>query len=251
MIRGLIFDINGTVSDILTDEGHDELWRTLGNFLEYQGIFIAPAELREHYFELNRLQRKRSGEEFPEFDVVRLFAELLEKLATKDFYALSPSKREKLPVVFAEIFRAASRFQLKRYPEVRRTLRKLRENYRLAALSDGQSLWALPEIRSVGLEGFFDPVIISSDLGYRKPDERMFTGMLKALDMKPEEVIFIGNDMFRDVYGAQRVGIRTVFFLSNQGEQKMADVRPDYIIYHFNELPEAVRFLEERDRAAQ
>ena len=46
MIRGLIFDINGTVIDILTNEGEENIYRVLSNFLDYQGIALSPDELR-------------------------------------------------------------------------------------------------------------------------------------------------------------------------------------------------------------
>ena len=61
MIRGLIFDINGTTSDILTNEYHDEIYRVLANFLDYQGIALRPDELREMYSAINKRQRKNSG----------------------------------------------------------------------------------------------------------------------------------------------------------------------------------------------
>ena len=72
----------------------------------------------------------------------------------------------------------------------------------------------------------------------------MFKTALDAMNLTPDEVLFIGNDMFRDVLGPKQMGIRTVFFKSNQGDQKARGAEPDYIIYSFNQLPEAIRFLE-------
>ena len=66
------------------------------------------------------------------------------------------------------------------------------------------------------------------------------------MHMEPSEVLFVGNDMYRDVYGAQKLGIKTVFFRSNQGQQEKEGVEPDYIIYNFQELLNAARFFEER-----
>ena len=80
----------------------------------------------------------------------------------------------------------------------------------------------------------------------KHPDVRMFESMLVQMNLTPAEVIFIGNDMYRDVFGANRLGIKTVFFKSNQGEQRKSGAEPDYIIYDFRQLPEAVRFLEAR-----
>ena len=138
-------------------------------------------------------------------------------------------KLQALPGFLAEAYRAASRFKLQLYPDVLKVLSALRGHYRMAALSDGQSVWAIPELRSVGLLEYFDPVLISSDLGYRKPDPRMFEKTLDKMNLAPSEVLFIGNDMYRDVFGAHHLGIKTVFFKSNQGEQRNMGAEPDYL----------------------
>ncbi len=243
MIKGLLFDVNGTITDILTNEGHDDMYRMLSNFLDYQGVSISADEVKRLYFEINKRQRKSSGEEFPEFDAVGIFREIVEQNASDYTKALPQEKQNLLPQILAEVFRAASRFKLQPYPGVVDVLNSLREQYRLGALSDGQHVWAIPELRSAGLLEFFDPLIISSDLKFRKPDRRMFELILKQMELTPEEVLFVGNDMYRDVFGAHEAGIKTVFFKSNQGEQKYSGAEPDYIIYDFHQLPEAVRFL--------
>ncbi len=99
-------------------------------------------------------------------------------------------------------------------------------------------------MHAVGLSGYFDPIIVSGNFGYRKPDERLFAAALTAMKMEPSEVLYVGNDMYRDVYGAQRLGMKTVFFKSNQGTQEKEGVKADYIIYNFSELLDAIRFFE-------
>ena len=58
MIKGLIFDINGTVTDILTNEGYDDIYRVMANLLDYQGITLSADEVRRLYFEINKRQRR-------------------------------------------------------------------------------------------------------------------------------------------------------------------------------------------------
>jgi putative hydrolase of the HAD superfamily len=135
--------------------------------------------------------------------------------------------------VLAETYRAASRFRLQLYPSVMDTLRQLQPKYHLAAITDAQVAYALPELNAVGLSGFYDPIIVSENFGYRKPDDRLFKKVLAGMKMQPSEVLFVGNDMYRDVFGAQKLGIKTVFFKSNQGVQEKVGVQPDYIIYNF------------------
>ena len=144
----------------------------------------------------------------------------------------------------ATVFRAASQFRLEPYTGVTEVLTMMKKRYHLGAVSDGQSLWARPELRMAGLEKFFEFVIVSGDHGFRKPDKRMFTMALEKLHVTPAETVYVGNDMYRDVYGAKNAGIKSIFFKSNQGEHSFCGAEPDYIIYNFNELPRAVEFLE-------
>lgn len=249
-LKGLLFDLNGTLIDILTDEGHDDLYRTLSNFLSYQGVILPPRELKDEFFELSREQRRSSAEAYPEIDVVEVFQRLLRRHAGRANRELPEGKRALLPLLLAEVFRAASRFRLELYPGVLAVLEQLHGKLPMAAVSDGQSAWALPELRAVRLATFFDPVIISETYGYRKPDPRLFQAALTAMKLQPENVIFVGNDIYRDVYGAQCLGMKTVFFRSNQGEHYRDGVEPDYIIYDFAELPTAIDFLRQQQPRA-
>jgi len=246
MIKALLFDVNGTVSDILTDESGHEVYRVVANLLSYQGIELAPDAVRELFWEINKRQRSESKEEHPEFDAVKIFAEIMDRHASNYTLGLPAAKREMLPLFLAETFRAASRYKLQLYPGVRKVLDALAVSYQLAAVSDGQAVWARPELYSVGLLDVFDPLIISSDLGFRKPDRRIYEAALAKMDLWPEEVIFVGNDMYRDVWGPHQLGMKTVFFKSNQGDHSPQGVEADYIIYRFEELPEAIRHIEKK-----
>jgi len=245
--KSILFDINGTLVDILTDEGRDDIYRTISNFMRYQGIFISADNLRKDYFARLQQQKKASGEEFPEFDAVQLWFDFLTD-QTVDMGLKKPGaqKFRYMSRFLAEMYRAASMFKLQLYPGVEETLTALAKGYRLAALSDAQSAWAVPELRVVQLENFFETIVVSGDLGYRKPDQRIFSLALKRLKLLPQEVLFVGNDMYRDVYGAQQAGLQTVYFATNQGRSKHKETEPDYIIYNFNELPTAVAFLESK-----
>lgn len=244
IIKGIIFDINGTLSDIRTNEWHDDVYRVISNLLSYQGILLEPNAVKELYFQIMKEQRAAYGERHPEFDAVGIFREIITRHATDFTRSLHTEKLEQLPRFLAETHRAASRFQLQLYPGVANTIAQLNSKYHLAIVSDGQAVYAIPELNAVGLSGCFDPIIISEHFGYRKPDKRLFMAALSEMKMDVSEVLFVGNDMCRDVYGAQSLGVKTVFFKSNQGAQEKEGVKPDYIIYSFPQLLDAVRFFE-------
>lgn len=239
-IKGLLFDFNGTLIDILTNEGEDIPFRVTANFLAFHHVKIAPGQLKEEYFKRNKEQRAKSKEEFPEFDVEKIFREIIYLYTLRE----EPEQLKSLPKVTSIVFRSAMTYQLQTYNGVIEVLENLKGRYKMGAVSDGQSLWALPEMRACSLEGYFSPVIVSGDYGFRKPDKRLFTIALEKMGLAPEEVVYIGNDMYRDVFGAAECGMRTIFFKSNQGDHSPSGREPDYIIYEFRELLKAVRFLE-------
>ncbi len=240
-IQGLIFDVNGTLIDISTDEGKESIYRAIATFLLYQGVRVDWQALKDEYYKTMSEQRKASAEEHPEFDAVGVWREIVSR--RPEVGGLTRRKQDSLPRFLAEMYRALSLDRLQLYPDVWDVLVELRPRFKLAALSDAQSAWALSELRAVGVDSFFKPIVVSGDLGFRKPDGRIFQKALRGLALRPENVLFVGNDMYRDIYGAGRAGLKTVFFASNQGRRQMNGVEPEYIIYRFGELRQAIEFF--------
>jgi epoxide hydrolase-like predicted phosphatase len=67
----------------------------------------------------------------------------------------------------------------------------------------------------------FDISIFSSEVGLRKPDERFYRMILKRLDVKSEESIFV-DDFPENVVGAAKLGFRTVHFINTR--QTIAEI---------------------------
>jgi len=242
-IGGILFDLYGTLIDIHTDEDSEEIYRAISQFLTYQGISLDRREIRDQYYRIMEEQRLARGEEYAEFDAVKVWREFIRR--NPGTSALIPgAKLKQLPSFLADIYRGISRQRLKLYPEVKTVLDALRTRFRLGVVSDGQSGWAVPEMRNLGVESYFNPIIISSNYGFRQPDGRLFEIALSRLGLAPKQVVFVGNDVYRDIFGAVRLGIKTVFFSSNQGTKKIDGVEPDYIIHQFAELRQAISFLK-------
>ena len=119
---------------------------------------------------------------------------------------------------------------------VRDVLDALRERYPLALVTDAQSSYARGELHKVGLLDYFDPIIVSGDHGYRKPDRRLFQFALDGMGVAAENALYVGNDMYRDIFGAREVGMKTVMFDSDQGANVHLDCVPDFTIADFRDL---------------
>jgi putative hydrolase of the HAD superfamily len=247
-IRALLFDVNGTLVDIETDEGMEEVYRAIGHFLTYQGIDLRRGQVRALYFQIMKEQFAASKEAYPEFDVVAVWRELLRRYATDYTRSLEPEKLLQMPLFLAQLQRGISRKRLAAFPQTQEILAELKTRYRLAVVSDAQSAYGLPELRAVGLADYFAPIIISGDYGYRKPDSRLFQAALTELHLRPEEAIFVGNDRFRDVLGARQAGMKTILYCPQGNAGGSPETEPDYILYNYADLPRALEFFAAQER---
>ena len=238
-IKGIVFDLYGTIIDIETDESMEEIYRGIAHFLTYHGVYLHRWEVKDLYYRILKEQKEQSEEEYPEIDVESIWNTFLTHQGMKGAAA-----RKRLARTLSHIYRGISRKRLRLYPSVKDVLDELRATCRLALISDAQTCYALPEIRAVGLDGYFDPVIISADYGFRKPDPRLIQRALEMMSYAPSEVICIGNDMYRDIYGASMFGIKTIFIASNQGKQSYGDVTADYAVSRFEDVLTGVEALK-------
>ncbi len=99
--------------------------------------------------------------------------------------------------------------RVKPYGGVVKALENLKaRGYKLGVLSDfpvGRKL------EYFHLESWWDVVMSSEDCGYLKPSCRPFMSLARALDCKPEEVLYVGNNHAYDICGAAAAGMKTVY----------------------------------------
>jgi putative hydrolase of the HAD superfamily len=235
-IRAVAFDVNGTLVRILTDDGMEQIFRSIAHFLTYQGIHLHRHQVRDLYFHIMREQQQASPEEHPEFDAVGIWRSIIQAHQTEFTRALPAEKLEQMPLFLAEMYRGISRCRLRLYPHVREVLDVLRERYPLAVVTDAQSAYARAELHKVGLLDYFDPIVVSGDHGYRKPDRRLFQLALDGMGVVAEHALYVGNDMHRDIFGAQEAGMTTVMVESDQGADVHLNCVPDYSITDLRDL---------------
>jgi putative hydrolase of the HAD superfamily len=62
------------------------------------------------------------------------------------------------------------------------------------------------------LNRYFDTIIISEEAGFSKPDKRIFELALNKLNVQSEDVLFVGDDLEKDIAGCQNANIKGVWF---------------------------------------
>lgn len=119
-------------------------------------------------------------------------------------------------------------------------LRELREaGLTLAIVSNLTTRIQLKKIEDLGIEPLVDLVLTSEETGREKPSSIMFTQPLAQLDLRPSEVVMVGDSVEADIEGGNAVGLTTV--LCNNDATGLSDYeRPDYRIDTFSEIVEVV-----------
>lgn len=123
-------------------------------------------------------------------------------------------------------------------PGATETLRHLRKNrVMLALVTNGSSDVQRNKISRFDLGPLFDELIIEGELGFGKPDERIFLHALDRLNIAAAEAWMIGDDLERDIAGARRLGIFSLWVDSGiAGSSTPQGVQPDRIIKSVSEL---------------
>jgi putative hydrolase of the HAD superfamily len=119
---------------------------------------------------------------------------------------------------------------LELYPDVMPLLKALGSRYRLGLVSNGNSH---PD--RCGLSGHFSFVIFAQDVGYEKPDARIFHAACAQAGCAPRELIHIGDSLETDVHGAVGVGALSVW-LNRDGKPRQSEIIPDIEIQSLDEL---------------
>jgi len=103
---------------------------------------------------------------------------------------------------------------MKIYPEVKNSLRKLKDSeLKLAVLSDfpvGRKL------EYFGLEGIFDVVLGFPETGRLKPHKEPFIRMASRLNVEPGSIMYVGNRLAYDFRGSQNAGMRGVLIIPSR-----------------------------------
>ncbi len=123
------------------------------------------------------------------------------------------------------------------------TLRYFKEEgYILGLISNTifPARYHLKELERFGLLPYFDSVLFSSAVGYKKPHPEIFIQALNRLKVEPEESVFIGDKLIEDVGGAKNLGMRGILKYK-EGRDYTAPIIPDKVIKDLVELPEVIR----------
>jgi len=229
MIRAITFDVGGTLADGGLDK--KAFMRKVVDYLSGLGYGVSPRSYRKSLDKaMGELQRLRS---------------LGREMSFRDFYSLvlsglgiSPTE-ELLSALLGLYFEC---FISSPIPGSYEVIRALSGRYELAVISNAISPWPRRFLEAQGLKPYFRTIIISGEVGWRKPHGKVFRIALSRLGVRPHEAIHVGDSPVEDVAGAKAVGMKAVLVARGRSFLDL-EVEPDAIVEDIRELPEALKAL--------
>ena len=231
--RAIIFDFIGTLTNVKNyslEESKTKLHRAIAD----AGFDISLEKFLGAYTLAHEKYRVVRYEKLVEVTNAVWVSEALNSLG---FKTTSQDSRIRLAVnVFFEDYLNSL--------ELRLCAKKLLENvsrdYRLGLVSNftyAPVIYA--GLRKLGIDQFFNAILVSEDVSWRKPNIKIFEETLRRLEAKAEETVYVGDSPFEDIKGAKAMMMRAIFVpsqfysLENLRESQQ---KPDMIVQNICEL---------------
>ena len=123
-------------------------------------------------------------------------------------------------------------------PDAVETVRWLRaRGTKLALVTNGAGDAQQRKIARFDLAGLFDCILVEGEVGFGKPDERIYRRALQHLAVDPDDAWMVGDHLEFDVAAPQLLGLFTVWIdVHGHGVPSGRNVRPDRVISRLSEL---------------
>jgi HAD superfamily hydrolase (TIGR01549 family) len=128
----------------------------------------------------------------------------------------------------------------------KKLLKRVQQQYKIGLISNFTHASVIHKsLRVLGINTFFNVVVISEENGWRKPSIHIFADALKRIGARAEEAVYVGDSPVEDISGAKQAGLKTVFVPSQFNKLKdlvESQQKPDFIA---NELESILNQLSE------
>jgi len=232
-IKAVIFDFIGTLANVKNYNLEDSKMKLYRAIVD-AGFEVGAESFLEAYSQAHERYRVIRYEKLREVTNAVWISEALNNLG----FQTNPEDmhiKTAVNVFFEDYIKS---LELRQY--AKGMLKKISTDYKLGLVSNftyAPVIYA--GLRRVGISQFFNAILVSEEVGWRKPHMKIFEETLRRLKVKAEEAIYVGDSPLEDISGAKAVGMKTIFVpsqfysINNLYESKQ---EPDFIFKNIYEL---------------
>ena len=202
-VRGVVFELDDTLLD-------QKAWMIRKLELTWhEEKIVLPARTA---FLSTALQIIEEGNSAGLFDALRLQLDLDSAICSRLIETYPQARPEDCPL----------------FSDVWVTLHQLhRLGYRIGVLTDNLPASQRQKLDVCGLLPWVDALVLTADLGTQKPDPKVFEECARSLDLPPEQLVMVGNNLFRDMQGSFNARYRHAFHVQRAGA--LFNFNPDLV----------------------
>lgn len=205
--KAVIFDVYKTLYDIKTDEDDFKTYEFIANWLEHKGIRISSKDLFDLYKKITKEEYESNPEPYPEVEISEVFKKIINGANRTKTKIDEKTLAEEISL----LFRILTTKSINIFPDTISVLEQLKKKVRLAIISNAQRLFTIPELVKFDLVRYFETIIFSSDVKIKKPNPKIFLKALDDLKIQPHNAIYVGDNLFDDIGGAKKAGLKTIW----------------------------------------
>ncbi len=223
----LLFDMDKTImfggNRYGDEQDYEKIYKSFG------GTKYINSELHDFFYfsYMKLLEKSRDPDFFDAFPTVREFLD-----ADEYFKEFESDEKDLIEKTFAA-------HECGWVPDnCRKVLNELSKVHKLGLISNVwcESIYFKERLKEEEVYDLFDLLIFSTDHGAIKPSSKLFEIAINHFGMKPNELVYIGDNYKRDVIGAKNVGINSILIQNSPAGDITGDVKPDYVISGIEEL---------------
>lgn len=221
MIKAVFFDLDDTLCD------DTAAWRECALRAARHGASLNPKIDAERLAESFLSISERYWMSLDYMMETRGLLELRTGQFRQALHEIGSPRDDQAAIEMARLYGAIRSKDIALFPDVATTLEALRaRGMKLACITNGLAATHEAKVVHLGLDSLCDHVLIADRIGHFKPDPRIFERALELCDCAPNEAIMVGDDLIRDVGGAQSAGILACWFNPHRRTRKPSDPVP-------------------------
>lgn len=238
MIRVVLFDLGSTLIyfDASWLEVIPRATLVLSDTLRQHGLNL-PREEFANRFQQRMFEYYRQREtEFIEYTTQRILRDLL---AESGLNSISPNLLRRALDDFYATTQAHWQVEEDTHPTLTRLVE---QGYRLGLISNASdALDVHTLIDKAGLRNYFEQILISAEVGIRKPHPRIFRLALDFFGVSPPQAVMVGDTLGADILGAHQIGMRSIWITRRADTPDNRDhldtIQPSAVVSSLGEIP--------------